>query len=389
MGFTVQDMLITAQEPYQMSMLGGEKGWSNSIDWVLMVEDYKVIQNFSGRELAVTTGLGFDSEEKLLELAEALVKKNAAGLIINSGYYIKNIPESVISYCNENDLPLIDVPWEVYIAEMIKDLSMRIYMQETADSMISQSMILAIERPDNQDDYRKELLPHFDVDGDFQVVLMGTESLDEMDTVDRKKLSNRLQIYLENITHNGIFFYYDGYFVLVVNDVTKKQLADIIENMIKVAKRRMPDIPTYMGIGSKCKDISMLHISYKRAKAAILHAFRTNQTKVEFDQMGVMRMIYQVTDGKLLEEMGRDQLLVLEEYDKKHSSNYLETLEMFLRYNGSIQAIAEALFTHRNTVMYRLTNIKKLLGTNLETPEERLPYQIAFLIRQMNHKSII
>lgn len=144
MGFTVQDMLITAQEPYQMSILGGEKGWSNSIDWVLMVEDYKVIQNFSGRELAVTTGLGFDSEEKLLELAEALVKKNAAGLIINSGYYIKNIPESVISYCNENDLPLIDVPWEVYIAEMIKDLSMRIYMQETADSMISQSMILAI-----------------------------------------------------------------------------------------------------------------------------------------------------------------------------------------------------------------------------------------------------
>ncbi|MDD6504840.1 MAG: hypothetical protein PUF45_05325 [Lachnospiraceae bacterium] len=33
--------------------------------------------------------------------------------------------------------------------------------------------------------------------------------------------------------------------------------------------------------------------------------------------------------------------------------------------------------------MYRVNNIKKLLGTDLTTPEERLPYQIALLIRDM------
>ena len=70
-------------------------------------------------------------------------------------------------------------------------------------------------------------------------------------------------------------------------------------------------------------------------------------------------------------------------YDKKHDSNYLETLELYLKYNGSIQAVAEAMFTHRNTVIYRITNIKKLLGTELDTTEERLVYQVAFYIRNM------
>ena len=41
------------------------------------------------------------------------------------------------------------------------------------------------------------------------------------------------------------------------------------------------------------------------------------------------------------------------------------------------------MYTHRNTVLYRIGNIKKLLNTSLETPEERLPYQIAFYIRKM------
>lgn len=77
------------------------------------------------------------------------------------------------------------------------------------------ALIAAIETPDNQDAYRKDLLQYFDVDGSFQVLLMTCEGLDSMDTVERKKLSYRIQVYLEDITHNGSFFYYNSDFVLV------------------------------------------------------------------------------------------------------------------------------------------------------------------------------
>ena len=63
MGFTIEDMLVVSADKYQMKLEAGEKGWSNSISWLLMLEDLTIIQNFSGKELAVTTGLGFQTEE--------------------------------------------------------------------------------------------------------------------------------------------------------------------------------------------------------------------------------------------------------------------------------------------------------------------------------------
>ena len=84
MGFTIEDMLTLTGDRYQMSMIAGSRGWSNSISWVLMVEDFTILRNFVGKELAVTMGMGFESQEKLLTLIRQLSARHAAGLIINT-----------------------------------------------------------------------------------------------------------------------------------------------------------------------------------------------------------------------------------------------------------------------------------------------------------------
>ena len=99
MSFTIQDMMLTAENRYEMKFLAGKNGWSNSISWVHLLEDTTIIQNFWGKELAVTTGLGFQTTEKLLGLLRDLTVHHAAGLIINVGNYIKEVPEGTsISY---------------------------------------------------------------------------------------------------------------------------------------------------------------------------------------------------------------------------------------------------------------------------------------------------
>lgn len=383
MGFTIEDMLILSKDRYEMELVAGHNGWANSISWVLMLEDLATINHFAGKELVVTTGLGFNTDEKWVELAKKLLDNHASGLIINTGGYLYEVPERLKYFCDENDLPLLTVPWEVVMVDMIKDLSIRLFLQGTADEQIIAAFIRAIEKPQNQERYRKDLLQHFDVDGTFRVVLITTDGLDEMDTVERKKLSYRLQIYLENITHNGSFFYYDGNFVLVMNDVSGKDFDEIVNGMVRRTKRRMPEVPIYVGSGSFVEDISRLHLSYRRAQAAVTMAKRKKKELLHFDEMGMFRLLYSVGDEKLLKQMSEEPLQPLIAYDKKHDSNYLETLELYLKYNGSIQAVAEAMYTHRNTVIYRITNIKKLLETELETTEERLVYQIAFYIRNM------
>lgn len=383
MGFTVEDMLVFAKDQYQMELIGGKNGWSNSISWLLMLEDVNVTKHFAGKELAVTTGIGFVSTEKLRELVQALLDSHAAGLIVNTGGYIDEVPQEIIDMCDEHDLPLLTVPWEVILAEMIKDITARVFFQGIADDRIEGAFIRAIEEPDNMENYRTELLPYFDVDGTFQVALLTTDGLDAMDTVERKRMGYRMQLYLENISHNGCFFYYDSNFVLVMNDVGYKDMTEIIEGMVKRVKMRMPDVPMYVGVGTCLTDISQLYCCYERAKAAVTMAYCKKKDLLYYDDMGMYRLLYAVKDEALLKEMEVSPLKVLDEYDKKHNANYVETLELYLRYDGSIQAVSEAMFTHRNTVIYRINNIKKLIGADLDSPEERMPYHVAFYIRNM------
>lgn len=383
MAFTIEDMLIMSKDKYEMEMIGGSNGWSNSISWILLIEDSIVLKNFKGKDLAVTTGLGFDSEEKLLGLLEKLVQTHASGLVINTGPYVTKVPESVIQYSNENDFPLLTVPWSTHLYDMIKELSIRVLLQTATDEQISNALIHAIEEPGNMGLYEKDLLPYFDVDGTFQTVLISTEGLDAMDTVERRRLSYQLQIYLENITHNAHFFYYDACFVMVVNALGSETVKTILEGFIRRTKRKMPERPVAVGVGSVVTDISNLQLGYNRARAALQMAIRTGQSMVYFDEMGLYRLLGLVTDTQLLREMGEDLLRPLLEYDRKHGTDYVETLRLYLESSGSIQYVAAQMFTHRNTVIYRMNNIKKLLGSNFDSAQERLEYQIACMILKM------
>ena len=383
MGFTIEDMLVVSADKYQMKLVAGEKGWSNSISWLLMLEDLTIIQNFSGKELAVTTGLGFQTEEKMLDLVRELSWHNAAGLIVNTGYYIREIPEEVKKLCDHNDLPLLTVPWEVYLADMIKDMSIRIFLQSSTDEQISGALIRAIESPGSRDLYEKELLPHFDLDGTFQTALVTTGNLDSMDTVERKRISYRMQLYLTNLTHNGHFLYYDGYFVIVMNDMKPDECADVMEAFADRAARKMPERRVWVGVSDQVADISNLRISFRRAKAAVVMAHNEDRPIQFFDKMGLYRLLYMVDDPLLLKSLSDDLLRPLLEYDAQHGGGYLETLESYLKNSGSIKVMADELFIHRNTILYRMANIKKLLGSNLEDSRERMMFEIACMIRKM------
>ena len=383
MGFTIEDMLVVSQDRYKMKMIAGAGGWSNSISWLLMLEDLIIIQNFTGKELAITTGLGFQEEEAMLELVEGLYTHNASGLVVNTGFYIKEIPLSVREYCDMNDFPLLIVPWEVFLADMIKDLTFRIFVQTSTDEQISGALIHAIENPEAHDLYTHELLPHFDLDGTFQVALVSTGDLDKMDTVERKRIAYRMQLFLTNLTHNGHFFYYASCFVIVMNAMGDEECREILESFAVRARMKMQDRRVYIGVSDQIRDIENLHVAYRRARAAVEMAEKQEMDIQYFDRMELYRMLYMVEDRALLRDLSDQPLAPLIEYDREHNGEYLATLESYLRCGGSIRAMSEELYIHRNTILYRMANIKKLLGCSLETPDERLAYRIACMIRRM------
>lgn len=387
MGFTVEDMLLISRDRYHMKMIAGKTGWSNSVSWMMLLEDLVIVSRFTGKEMAVTTGLGFDSEEKLLQLAEKLTDHSASGLILNTGEYITSVPERLIAYCDQAGLPLLTVPWDFYMTDMIKDLSIRIFLQGSTDEQTSQALIAAIENPDEEDRYRENLLPVFHEAGDFQVLVIHRNDLGRMDTVERKHLAYRMQLCLENLTHNGHFFYYDESFVVIMNEVDQKEAKQIVKGFIvNLQKRLRMEKRFFCGLGSRVRGIRNLHISYHRAKSAAAMAEMSDKPLVLFDQAGIYRLLYTTDDPFLLDEMGKSLLMPLIRYDLEHHTEYVKTLEVYLEAGGKIREAAENLYIHRNTMVYRMNEIRNMLGDDLKETDRRIEYLLACKILHMKRE---
>lgn len=383
MGFTLADALNQSQEQYHLKLLAGQEGCSNAISWVHMIEDTTIIQQLWGKELVVTTGHGFQSEEELFMLIKYLIKYNSVGLIINIGKYIFEIPSAIIDYCNEQEFPLLTIPWEVHLADLIKDFCMRCLYSEKEDRELSKLFQEILTNNQIVEEARPQLMSAFDVDGNFQVVLISVEGSDNFNAIERRKIAFQIELCFEKIDSSYAFFWYDGYFVLIVNNLKADELKVIIDKMHKRAKKRIDDKRVYLGIGSQMKDLGQVYLSYKRAKAAILMAMQFELPIVFFEDMGVYQILFSIEDKQILIEMYHRPLQPLIDYDQKHHGELEKTLFYYLIYGESQITMAKNLYMHRNTINYRMNKIKELLNCQLDTFEEKVPYMLSYYIKKV------
>ena len=103
---------------------------------------------------------------------------------------------------------------------------------------------------------------------------------------------------------------------------------------------------------------------------------------LHFARLGALRLIFHLADNPELRAFQRDVLGTLEAADAARRSEFVRTLDAFLRAGGNHMRAARDLNVHRNTLIYRLERIQELLGgSNLEDPETRLNLQLALKIR--------
>lgn len=78
------------------------------------------------------------------------------------------------------------------------------------------------------------------------------------------------------------------------------------------------------------------------------------------------------------------ELRALAEHDRKKETQYCETLYLYLIYSRSLKKTCDALFTHRNTVLYRIGRIQDDFLIPLDDPERHaeLLFGVAILLFQ-------
>lgn len=386
MAVLLSELLSETQKRYKMQILAGQEALEVPVNWVHLVEDDKVADYFWGGELVVTTGVGQTGEHWLLELIQSMLSHQISGVIINSGMYIKEVPQEVIDFCNNVDLALITMPWEIHLADVIKDYCMRIVIGSQSDAQISNALVNAIHSPADEDQYTPYLDGYYDLEGSFRVVVFRLDFPESTELSQRLKTADILRTLLSRTIRRFSMLRLDNFFVLVLNNEEEDMIREICQQIQSRCAQHTPPITAHIGLGTPVTGIKNLKYCYRRARAAARMADYFDEELVHFSDMGLYQLLFTAEDPEVLVEFYNDSLKPLLDYDRTHNANLTETLYYHLLLDGSVKAIAEAMYTHRNTVNYRINKIRELLNSSLTDADERTRYWLAFYIRDIISK---
>lgn len=383
------EMYEETREQFKLNIVAGKAGMDTVVSWVHMLEDETIVSRFHGEELAITTGMKADQPDWLLKVVREMSQEDCAGIIINTGMYMERIPEEVIEWCNEHNFPILEMPWEISITELIQDYCMRIIDQKQFEKKISNAFREVIQGRFKEADVRQVLGERYDIEGTFQAFCIYVKKTMEDELSYNQaviKLENLFGLWKGNDKINASYglIKMEDFLVLILNNRKEKYYTELPELILQSFAAFSREKRFYLGIGPRVIHLENLPTSYKRARTAMKMSLGTGREMVDFEEMGFFKLLFSIDDTDILVSYANEILGPLEEYDISHGSTYVDTLRSYIRNDRSLIRVAEDTFTHRNTVNYRIQNIKRILKCELKDSEELFPYQVAFYIRDMS-----
>ena len=129
-------MAVTVRKLYEsvrdmgIELLAGSAGLNRGVRWVHMVESKEISTFLEGGEIAFTTGVGISDPSELIDIVKSVVANGGSGIVINIGPYIGKIGYDIIEFCEDRQIPLFSVPWNVHMAEIMRSFCLTITLSE-------------------------------------------------------------------------------------------------------------------------------------------------------------------------------------------------------------------------------------------------------------------
>ncbi|MGV8905769.1 MAG: PucR family transcriptional regulator [Acetobacterium sp.] len=372
MSIILSDLFTSTQSIYKLKLLAGEDGLNTPINWVQFTEDSETTHFLRGGELIITTGLSSKSDHWLFDFIFNLIKQKTGGLIINTGHYIfsDSISAEVINLCNKNHFPLFIMPWKIHLSDIMQDYNHKIFMQTNQDDRTIMAFYRLLFHPDNLETSIDTLNSlGYKTTASYQVIV-----------TDKLETPSTTEILLRKTAQKQFLLKTEEHYIFIMQDASLLSLTDEIINFNKHSLSNSGHLISF-GIGDITNCLFTLHLSYERALFALKVAQHQELNYKCFDDLGMFKVFYSVENKELLTAMYKDRLAVLENYDLAGNTNLTEILRLYLDNDGSIQAVAEATFTHCNTINYRMKKIRQLLKNDIISMAEKFDLYTAFLIK--------
>ena len=279
-------------------------------------------------------------------------------------------------YCGRlliNEISSLLLPGQYQAAE---------YLARYAVKLIEHNEVDASRRNWGLGDTFIDLMNGVNVDNrDLQTTLsiLDWTPLDSYLCLKIRNQSEALSVRSDNALNNALASQIQGYFSFTY----QKTLCVVINQsrpgtdpyaVRQILAPLVRDSCMYVGMSNTVDNIHAIQIGFRQADIALQYIIEENSSQwiVPFSECALHYIRSQATREIPTAMLADYSLLTILRYDKKHDTQYFNTLRSYLINERSIPKTASSLIIHRTTLTYRLEKIHELFGLNLDDDYQRL-----------------
>ncbi len=297
------------------------------------------------------------------------------------------------------ELSVLEIASTTIALEVLKMLSVREvenrYKSEFIEDLISldkKRKQTAIERAQFFDIYEEDRFLS------LTIQIIGKDNYEESQLADLDVVKNPLEEQLskvhdyiertiKNLEFKGVVASKTERIIVLLSfreeDDIKTSL-DEFSKQIESMDKRFKNIDMKVGIGRVVTYLENFVNSYiDSIKAISTGRILNSELVTNFESLGIYKILSQDHLVEELEKFYDITIKPLVEYDKKKSTELIKTLEAYFHNNGNLKKMSDELFTHYNTILYRVQRIMDITEMDLEDQDDRLNLEISLRIKKL------
>jgi len=158
---------------------------------------------------------------------------------------------------------------------------------------------------------------------------------------------------------------------------------EMVEQLEKILREKVKLEVFTVGVGRCYAHLGNCYLSLRDAVKAIELSSIYKTSAIRFDRLGIYKLLSNEVLRDEIQEFYEATVMPLVLYDQKRDTDLVKTLEVYFEVNGNLKKMSEALFTHYNTILYRISRIKEITNKDLEDEHDRYGLQTALKIRKI------
>ena len=390
--------LVGLPQLKNLKLVAGSAGLDRTLHWVHVVELPDVMHWTLGGELLFMTGIGIrDNLAILSRIVEECSRRNIAGLVLNVGPYIPATPPEVIELADALGFPVFELPWEVKLVEVTREICNHIMNQQVEEKSIQDIIenILYGDCSNPEILSTRAALYDYDLSKPHRVLFVRYSRIlssnrpdintEQKALEDKQKIQHIVQEAFRRSSKKVLFTNRSDRIVLLVPSDGSMQesqrVESIAQSILQTTAEQMKNIQMHIGWGNPFENLQDGKKSMEQAELALKVGITSGKRKFfGYEALGFYKVLFNVSNRKELETFRSEVLGPLNGYDQRHKGELLPTLTAYLEDTENLALVAERLHIHRNTLRYRMQKVEELTGRNLNDTQDRMHLYFATVV---------